>query len=163
MNKPVIKDFSLPRWSELSDLGLYLDQVQIVLDGALRPLTPGPGGNITGTMITNYVKQKVVPQTEKKKYYRRHLACLITVFLLKHVLSTAEIGLVLRELGDGMEPDEAYDVFCSELEDRLGISEAGEEAEGLLKCPPLTAAAVDALAGKLRFEMIACMEQPETE
>ena len=151
--------FSLPRWKELSDLGLYLDQVQIVLDAALRPITPGPNGNITGTMITNYVKQKVVPQTEKKKYYRRHLAQLITVFLLKHVLSTAEIVLVLNELGMGTEQGNAYDLFCTELENRLCIGNYGTAGADASGCPPLTSAAIDALAGKLRFEIISHRRQ----
>ena len=147
-----LSDYRLPRWEELPDLGLYLDQVQIVLDQVL-PKTQDKGGNITGTMITNYVKQKVVSPTEKKKYYRRHIAQLIIVFLLKHVLSTAEMIPVLNDIADGRELADGYDDFCSELEKRLSSGDNEETSEST-NVSEITAAAVDALAGKLKFELL---------
>lgn len=138
--------FHCPRWEELPNLGLYMDQVLIVVEGALRPLFPSDPVLLTATMVNNYVKQQILPPSEKKKYGRNHLATLITITLLKRVLSVAEMGVVLRVLSQTREPAEGYDLLCDQLEHRL------TGRAGLDNCDPLLAAAVDAVAGKLIFE-----------
>ena len=60
--------YRCPRWEELPDLGLYMDQVLIVVEGALRPLFPNDPVVLTSTMVNNYVKQQVLTPSEKKKY-----------------------------------------------------------------------------------------------
>lgn len=142
-------DFSAwhcPRWEELPDLGLYMDQVLIVVEGALRPLFPGDPVVLTSTMVNNYVKQQVLTPSEKKKYRREHLAALITITILKRVLSVAEIKLVLDRLAQAGDPEGGYDMFCTRLERRL------RGGPGEPDCDPILAAAVDAVAGKLIFE-----------
>ena len=62
------EQYRCPRWSELPDLGLYMDQVLIVVEGALRPLFPNDPVILTSTMVNNYVKQQVLIPSEKKKY-----------------------------------------------------------------------------------------------
>jgi len=138
--------YHCPRWEELPNLGLYMDQVLLVVEDALRPLCPGDPVVLTSTMVNNYVKQQVLIPSEKKKYGREHLAALIVITLLKRVLSVAEIKLVLERLAATMEPRSGYDLFCAQLECGL----RGER--GVDGCDPLLACAVDALAGKLRFE-----------
>ena len=135
-----------PRWEELPDLGLYMDQVLIVVEGALRPLFPNDPVVLTSTMVNNYVKQQVLTPSEKKKYRREHLATLITITVLKRVLSVAEIKVVLDRLAQAVEPSEGYNMFCAQLECRLHGN--GEESG----CDTLLASAVDAVAGKLMFE-----------
>ena len=144
-------DVHLPRFAELPDLGLYLDQVQYILEDALQPLTGDPAGSITGTMITNYVKQKVIAPTSRKKYSREQLAQLLVIFLLKRVLTAAELALILRELLQTGDLPGAYDAFCREAERHLQAPDAPGGEDG---CPPLTAAAVRALSGKLQFEQL---------
>lgn len=138
--------FRCPRWNELPDLGLYMDQVLLVVEGALRPLFPNDPVVLTSTMVNNYVKQQVLIPSEKKKYGRVHLAGLITITVLKRVLSVAEIKTVLDRLAEGMEAAAGYDLFCTRLEDRLRGEPGAED------CDPLLRAAVDAVAGKLIFE-----------
>lgn len=146
MNTYDFQNFRCPRWGELPDLGLYMDQVLIVAEGALRPLFPGDPVVLTSTMVNNYVKQQVLTPSEKKKYRREHLATLITITVLKRVLSVAEIKLVLERLAQAGDPEGGYDMFCTQLERRL----RGES--GHPDCDPILAAAVDAVAGKLVFE-----------
>ena len=143
MNGYDFENFHCPRWEELPDLGLYMDQVLIVTEGALRPLFPHDPVILTSTMVNNYVKQQVLAPSEKKKYRREHLAALIAITVLKRVLSVAEIGCVLDRMGGAPE---GYDLFCAQLECRL----RGEP--GVADCDPILAAAVDAVAGKLVFE-----------
>ena len=138
--------FHCPRWEELPDLGLYMDQVLIVVEGALRPLFPNDPVVLTSTMVNNYVKQQVLTPSEKKKYRREHLATLITITVLKRVLSVAEIKFVLERLSKTMDVPEGYDMFCTQLERRL----CGETTSD--SCDPVLASAVDAVAGKLMFE-----------
>ena len=52
----------LPRWDELPDIDLYLDQVLTLLDKYLGPFLPENGGHaLTASMINNYVKLRIVP------------------------------------------------------------------------------------------------------
>ncbi len=152
--------YRCPRWEELPDLGLYMDQVLIVVEGVLRPLFPNDSVVLTSTMVNNYVKQQVLPPSEKKKYRRLHLAALIAITVLKRVLSVAEIKLVLERMVQIAEPHSAYDLFCAQLECRLN-SRAGVEG-----CDPLLESAVDAVAGKLIFEskcVALCPSEPAVE
>lgn len=142
-----------PRWAELPALGLYMDQVLLVLTEALASLTAGD--QVTATMVGNYVKMKLIRPSEKKKYAREHLARLIMISLLKHVLSMAEIARVLEELTSERTIGEAYDLFCVRLEACLTSSAAQPELDGL---PRLPAAAVKTLADKLVFERMLAEE-----
>ena len=146
MKKYDFAQYRCPRWEELPDLGLYMDQVLIVVEGALRPLFPNDPVVLTSTMVNNYVKQQVLTPSEKKKYRREHLATLITITVLKRVLSVAEIKVVLDRLAETTEADKGYNLFCAQLERRLDDG-AGEEP-----CDSLLASAIDAVAGKLLFE-----------
>ncbi len=143
----------IPRWAELPSLGLYMDQVLLVLAGALAPITAGE--QVTATMVGNYVKMKLVRPSEKKKYAREHLARLIMISLFKHVLSMAEIARVLEELADGRTAGEAYDLFCAQLEECLASPDAAPQKNGL---SPLPVAAVRTLADKLVFERMLAEE-----
>ncbi len=141
-----LRSFRCPRWSELPDLDLYMDQVLIVVANALRPLVPNDPNIITATMVNNYVKQGILMPSVKKKYSRDHIATLITITALKRVLSVAEIKLVFSVTNDRGEISRRYDGFCAYLENRL----SGAESAG--KSGDLMQSAVDALAGKLEFE-----------
>ncbi|MFR9161525.1 MAG: DUF1836 domain-containing protein [Ruthenibacterium lactatiformans] len=56
----------LPRWDELPDIDLYLDQVLTLLDKYLGPFLPENGGHaLTASMINNYVKLRIVPAPVK--------------------------------------------------------------------------------------------------
>ena len=86
--------FTCPSWNELPLLELYMDQVIIIIEESLSPMLPGIPKIITPTMINNYVKQKILPPTVKKKYNRKHLSELIMITLLKTVFNSEEIILI---------------------------------------------------------------------
>ena len=48
-----LQDFRLPRYQEIPDVGLYLEQTTKYIAGHLAPLQEG---RITSSMISNYVK-----------------------------------------------------------------------------------------------------------
>ena len=143
-----IKELHLPRYDELPSLELYMDQVIVLLNQYLRHFVFAASEDklITPSMVNNYVKQQVLVPSEKKKYRREHLARLITISVLKRVLSVAEIKFVFSQLDRLGDTSTGYDLFCTQLESRLrgGAGEAD--------CDPILASAVDAVAGKLLFE-----------
>lgn len=111
-------NFHCPRWEELPGLSLYMDQVIIILEEAVSLFIEGDKG-VTSTMINNYVKHKVIPAPEKKKYERQHLASLIVVTVMKRVLSMNEISELVRAMSDTFGIQKAYDIFCNMLEKEI--------------------------------------------
>lgn len=86
------KDFDLPDWESLPQLGLYMDQVILLLTQYLGPLSRSEEDKpITASIINNYVRLKVMPAPVKKKYSRVHLASLIIICVLKQSLSISDI------------------------------------------------------------------------
>ena len=88
----IIMKIHIPRWNELPEIDLYLDQVVNYLEKYLSQYSTNKEDKIiTKTMINNYVKQGIMPAPEKKKYSRSHIAYLMVIFILKHVYSISDI------------------------------------------------------------------------
>jgi hypothetical protein len=104
-------------WAEFPDIGLYKDQVVSYLQ---RQLIDFEGdGQITSAMINNYIKDKLLPRADGKKYSREHLAGLTEIGLLKQVLSVRDTGFLLqKELGEN-KPEGFYDKFRMILDNAL--------------------------------------------
>ena len=62
-----IRNFKLPKYNELPNVGLYLEQTVTYINQCITPLGCAP---ITSSMISNYVKKNVVPGPIKKQYYK---------------------------------------------------------------------------------------------
>ena len=56
-----IADFHMPRWEELPEIDLYMDQVIAKAEKYLRPITAEGDNLLTQAMINNYVKNGIVP------------------------------------------------------------------------------------------------------
>ena len=146
----------IPRWEQLPQIALYMDQVLLVLGNILEPISTEESPMVTATMINNYVKMKLTPPPEKKKYSREHLAWFLMICLLKKVLSMQEIAAVKQRTLVSMDMQAAYNRFCDELELRLREPD-GPDAPN---CDPVLAAAVRAVVCKLRVEKFLA-ENPE--
>lgn len=86
----------LPAWEMLPDIGLYMDQVITLLERTFS--TALPKGEITKSMVNNYVKVGLVPRPVGKKYDREHLAVLLMIGVLKQALSMESIARMLSLL-----------------------------------------------------------------
>lgn len=151
--------FHCPRWAELPQIALYMDQVLLVINGALAPLSADGSPVVTSTMINNYVKLKLTEPAEKKKYHRGHMARFVMICLLKKVLSMQEIAAVLGLLQQERMEDAAYDLFCETLEQRLQDPSGPDGGQ----CPMAPAAAIRALACKLQVERLLAAEPVKTD
>lgn len=107
----------MPRWDELPDIELYLDQVVNYLEKHLGIYVANKEEKIiTKTMINNYVKQEIMPAPEKKKYGKTHLAYLIVICILKQVYSINDIKRLIELTIQNFEIRKAYNRFCTNLE-----------------------------------------------
>lgn len=86
----------LPRYNELPDFELYMDQVISLMQKYLSPYILSDDA-LTPSMINNYVKMNVLPAPEKKKYNKDHLAQLIVICLMKRQLSIPTINAIILE------------------------------------------------------------------
>lgn len=112
-----ILNFHCPRWNELPDIDLYMDQLVSILEKNLIIFEELWGEKIiTSMMINNYVKQKVVEPPIKKRYNRGHLAYFFVVCIMKRVLSISETSDLISYLINLHSIDYAYNLFCDELE-----------------------------------------------
>lgn len=107
-----VSDFRLPRYRELPDIGLHLEQVTRYASRYV----PSP---LTGSMVSNYVKQKLIPGPVKKSYYQESLAYLIFLSYIKTVIPLEDIRLMMEVQKSSYELQVAYDYFCDEIENLL--------------------------------------------
>jgi len=107
-----LENFRLPRYEEIPDVGLYLEQVVKFINGCL---TEFPDMALTPSMITNYVKQKVVPRVSRKTYSRDQIAMFMYVAMAKNVLSIQNIRTQLEPYHEGSFKD-FYTEFCEDLD-----------------------------------------------
>lgn len=117
-----IKEYRCPRWDQLPDIDLYMDQVLVVLDKYLRIFKETEDEKIiTSAMINNYVKQKITKPPVNKKYTRYHVAFLYVVCVLKNFVSLSDICIGVGALLDGRHSAEAFDMFCAEFDAALAV------------------------------------------
>lgn len=111
-----VADFSLPRYREIPDTGLYLQQTA----GLIRQwLTALQKNAITDTMISNYVKKGLIGSPVRKQYSREQIAYLIFIAVAKSVLSLDALRNFIHIQQQTYPLEKAYDYFAEELENLL--------------------------------------------
>lgn len=108
--------FHLPRYHEIPNMGLYLEQTTKYISEYLSPLQENI---ITSSMISNYVKKDLVENPVKKLYYREQIAYLIFIALAKNVLSLDNLSQFIQLQKCTYATERAYDYTCDEFENVL--------------------------------------------
>ena len=141
-----IRNFHLPRWSELPSVDLYLDQVVTLINSTLSPyILTGENKEqlLTKTMINNYVKNNLMYAPFKKQYTKKHFAKLFVICVLKQVYSMQEINSIVRLVLKDTKMSDAYNTFCELFEAALRCTynktefmnvDADDEKTYLIKC-----------------------------
>ena len=111
-----IKDFHFPKYDEIPNVGLYLEQITKYINEYLAPFEDL---TITASMISNYVKKGLIANPVKKQYYREQIAYLFFIAAAKSVLSLDNIALFLEMQKATYPSKKAYDYFCMEFENVL--------------------------------------------
>lgn len=117
----ISKHNSLPKWDELPNLDLYMDQVIALVNRYLGFLC-NDEALITHSMINNYVKLKIIPMPVKKRYCKTHLACLIMIGALKQSMSIPTISFLLPNDCSEDEAKTIYDNFACSFENSLNMA-----------------------------------------
>ena len=107
-----VAELHLRRYRGLPDIGLHLEQVT-------RYASRYVPSQLTGSMVSNYVKQKLIPGPVKKSYYQESIAYLIFLSYIKAVMPLEDIRLMMEVQKSSYELQVAYDYFCDELENLL--------------------------------------------
>ncbi len=121
-----IASFRLPRYREIPDVGLYLDQTVKYINRFLQPLGCV---EITASMVSNYVKKGYIRNPDHKQYDAEQIARLMIIAIAKMVLPMENIARLFRMQGE-YSNQRAYDYFCDELEKLLGYIFGLETPEG---------------------------------
>lgn len=111
-----IRAFHLPRYNEIPNVGLYLEQVAKYISEYLEPL--GDYG-LTNSMISNYVKKGLVDSPVKKQYDREQIAYLFFIAVAKTVLSLDALTGFIQIQKNTYSLEVAYDYFCRQFEGLL--------------------------------------------
>lgn len=132
-----IQQFKLPKYEEIPDVGLYLEQVANYMNQYFSKI---PEMEITTSMISNYVKKGLVDRSIKKKYYRDQIASLMFVAIAKTVLSIDRIAQLFVLQEQSYDKHTAYEYLRLELEnviayvfgfkneiDNIGITSSDEK------------------------------------
>ncbi len=111
-----IEQFHMPRYHELPDNGLFLDQTVQLVNCYLKTLEIS---ELTSSMVSNYVKQHYIPAPIKKLYKRDHIAYLLYIAVAKNVLSLDEVKCFIGHQMETYDSETAYNYYCMEFENVL--------------------------------------------
>lgn len=121
-----LDNFHIPRWNELPNVDLYLDQVVTLINSCLSPYIffndnykKKENELLTKTMINNYVKNNLISAPIKKQYSKRHLARLFVICVLKQVYCMQDISNIIEIALSEADVENAYDNFCNLFEEAL--------------------------------------------
>mgnify|MGYP002626557612 CR=1 FL=1 len=126
-----IAELHLPRFAEIPDIPLYMDQLIGFVGKQVNLFALPTEKPLTSSMVNNYVKMRLVPQPQAKRYQPLHVAYLIVVCLAKRMYSMSEIErLIALDVQHRFQAPDAYDRFIELFEGSLralfcGGSKAG--------------------------------------
>ena len=108
----VLDEFALPVYNEIPDVGLYLEQTVKYINSFFRSF---PEMELTGSMVSNYVKKGLISNAVKKQYNREQIAQLIFITVAKQAVSIETLGLMISVQKSTYETSVAYEYLRLEL------------------------------------------------
>ena len=120
----LIEKIHIPRWEELPNVDLYMDQILTFINSSLSEyinFSEDEENNkiLTKTMINNYVKNNILEPPVKKKYSKTQCAKLFVICILKQVFSMNEISSLINIALESTDISHAYNSFCSLFEEAV--------------------------------------------
>ena len=89
-----VQGFRLPRYQEIPDVGLYLEQATKYICRYLSPILETP---LTASMISNYVKRGLLSSPVKKQYSRDQVAYLFFIAVAKNAMIVTTIKTITSD------------------------------------------------------------------
>lgn len=114
-----LNKFSIPSYSHLPDVDLYMEQVLSYLDKSLAVFKDEDNLLLTSFMINNYVKAKIIVGPKNKKYDRNQIGYLISICVIKQILSMSNISLLFEMDKLVSDDKEKLYNFFKEIDDEI--------------------------------------------
>ena len=111
--------FSYPKWEEIPNIDLYLDQVLLYVNQVCEPISSESDKGLTASMVNNYVKHGYLTKPDKKKYQHQQIARLIAITTLKSVFSIQEIAQTLNTLQTETNSEQLYNAFVNYMNEGI--------------------------------------------
>ena len=155
-----LNNYQLPEWENIPDIGLYMEQVIALLKNYLDYLPPELKEEqfITAAAINNYVRKKIMPEPDKKKYYRTHIAYLIIFCSLKQSLSIPTLQTMIPVNLSKEELRNFYTAYARRhsLASRYFVKQVKEAAAGILDHDPVSEMATDSTEDLITAAAVVC-------
>jgi len=117
-----MQSIRLPRWDDLPEIDLYVDQVLSFIELWLGESYRNEEKSLmTKTMVNNYVKLGILQPPVKKRYDRLAVASLFVICILKTVYSMEDITKLIHLALEVNTPKASYNRFCDAIEQALNI------------------------------------------
>lgn len=116
-----MKTFQFPRWNQLPEIDLYMDQVITYIQEKLKDTYFFDEKFITNSMVNNYVKTGIVNPPIKKHYTKMHIAYFLVVTILKRCYSMQQVAelISIQTRVKNSSVEQAYDLFITRFEKSL--------------------------------------------
>lgn len=154
------QEFRLPRMRDIPDVGLLLEQTTRLVNSYLEPLE---SIRLSSSMVSNYVKQKLISRPVKKMYYREQIANLLFIAIAKTVLPLDAIKQILERQRETCDTETAYNHFCSEFESTLQRIDSLDVASSQVEARALPSDDEQPLITMLQYLVIAAVHKVALE
>lgn len=99
--KKILDDIDTFNIDDIPNIDLYMDQVTTYLNDKFANTKRHEDDKLmTKTMINNYVKSRLLPSPEKKKYTKDHMMVLIMIYFFKNIISMNDVNKLITPLLD---------------------------------------------------------------
>ena len=99
--KKILDDIDTFNIDDIPNIDLYMDQVTTYLNDKFANTKRHEYDKLmTKTMINNYVKSRLLPSPEKKKYTKDHMMVLIMIYFFKNIISINDVNKLITPLLD---------------------------------------------------------------
>ncbi len=145
-----VEGFELPAYRDIPDVGLFLEQVVRYISkftdaASLQPLT--------GSMVSNYVKKRIISNPVKKMYTRDQIAYLIFIAFTKNSVQIEDMPMLFAIQQESFDNEEAYEFFRREMQESLlEIFELGLEDKKKRKTGADASASKSSASSKKLFD-----------
>lgn len=113
----ILREKRPQKWDLLPDIELYMDQLLSYVNRQVPEIMRDQ--ELTKSMVNNYIKQRIIPRPNGKRYTKQHIAELSYLLMLKEVLPIQQCKELFEQLkiGDQVEPN--YTKFLNLLDEIL--------------------------------------------
>ena len=99
--KKILDDIDTFNIDDIPNIDLYMDQVTTYLNDKFANTKRHEDDKLmTKTMINNYVKSRLLPSPQKKKYTKDHMMVLVMIYFFKNIISINDVNKLITPLLD---------------------------------------------------------------